>query len=162
MTNECQLWAAQCVRNYSLAGPVLEIGSFDVCGNPRHHFANRERFPSYLGIDIRPGPGVDLIMSGNALDLPDESIGVVVNMESLEHDFYFWRTFDEMYRVTRRGGHVLITTRSWNGFGPHDYPSDYWRFMEDGIIRLFTNAGFRCLETAYGERSSAVYGLAVK
>lgn len=162
MTNECQEWAAQCVRKYPLAGDVLEIGSFDVCGNPRHHFADRNRFPSYIGIDMRSGPMVDLVMNANELNFADERFGVVVNMEALEHDFYFWKTFREMHRVAKPGAFVIITTRSWNAFGPHDYPSDYWRFMDNGLRRLFEDAGFACLETSYGENSAAVFGLGAK
>jgi len=162
MTPACQQWAEHCVRNYPLAGDVLEIGSFDVCGNPRHHFADRNRFPSYLGIDMRAGPCVDSVMNANELTFADSSFGVVVNMEALEHDFYFWKTFAEMRRVVRVGGHVIVTTRSWNGFGPHDYPSDYWRFMDDGLVRLFRENGFDCLESSYAENSSGIFAIASK
>jgi SAM-dependent methyltransferase len=101
-------------------------------------------------------------MNSNKLDFPDGSFGLIVNMEALEHDFYFWKTFAEMSRVARPGAHVIITTRSWNAFGPHDYPSDYWRFMDNGLNRLFEDSGFHCLETAYGENSAAVFGIGVK
>lgn len=154
MTPSCQNWIAYCVQKYSCAGKVLEVGSFDVCGNPRHHFADRNRFESYIGIDMRPGPCVDAVMNTQALEFADESFGTVVDAERLEHDNRFWVSIKEQYRVLKPGGHIIITTRSWGGFGPHDYPSDYWRFMDKGLCDLLEYAGFTCLETQYGEKGA--------
>src|SRR5262249_28602937 len=57
---------------FSLPEPVLEIGSFQVAGQEaigdlRPLFAGRE----FLGIDARPGPGVDQVADVQALPFPD-------------------------------------------------------------------------------------------
>jgi len=53
---------------WPVRGKVLEVGSYDVNGSVRPLFKNRQRFPSYTGIDMREGPGVDMV--GVASDLP--------------------------------------------------------------------------------------------
>lgn len=151
MTDACQEWIGHCADNYPCSGPVLEVGSFDVNGNPRDHFKDRDRFPEYIGIDMRKGPCVDKVMNVGAMDFPDNSFGVIVDAERLEHDKRFWLSICEEFRVCKPGGYIIITTRSWGGFPPHDYPSDYWRFMDNGIRDLLEYAGFQCVATAYGE-----------
>lgn len=162
MTKSCQEWIAKCVKSYPCKGPVLEVGSFDVNGNPRHHFADKDRFPFYLGIDMRPGRCVDSVMNVQDLGFPDDHFGVIVDAERLEHDDRFWISVREQFRVLKPEGHIIVTTRSWNGFPPHDYPSDYWRFMDNGLRDLLEYAGFECLATAYGEGSQAVFAIARK
>ena len=153
MTETCLEWIEHCVKNYAVSGKVLEVGSMDVNGNPRHLFTDSSRFDDYIGIDMREGRCVDLVMNSQELGFPDESFGVVVDSERMEHDNRFWVTIKEQFRVLKSGGHLIITTRSWGGFPPHNFPSDYWRFMDSGIRDLLEYAGFTCLATAYGEKS---------
>ncbi len=152
MTHACQEWIQNCVRQFPCRGSVLEVGSFDVNGNPRHHFKDTTRFPSYTGIDMREGPCVDRVMNVQFMsDFADDSFGVIVDAERMEHDNRFWLSIKEEYRVLKPGGHIIITTRSWGGMPPHDYPSDYWRFLDNGLKDLLEYAGFECLSTGYGE-----------
>lgn len=166
MTPQCQEWVAYCVQKYPVKGDVLECGSFDVNGSARIHFTDKGRFPSYLGIDMREGPGVDRVMNSQNMDFPDNSFDVIVDTERMEHDNRFWVTTKEQCRVARPGAHIIITTRSWGAFPPHDYPSDYWRFMDNGVRDVLEYGGFKCLATAYGERCAvgdrAVFALGVK
>jgi GT2 family glycosyltransferase len=166
VTDQCQEWIGHCAENFPVSGPVLEVGSFDVNGNPRHHFSDRKRFPEYTGIDMREGPQVDAVMNVQNLGFEDNRFGVIVDAERLEHDARFWLSIKEEFRVCKPGGHIIITTRSWGGFGPHDFPSDYWRFMDNGLRDLLEYAGFQCLATAYGERwaagDAAVFAIGTK
>lgn len=155
MTDACMKWIEYCVKKYPCAGRVLETGSYNVNGSARLHFEDRQRFPEYVGIDMREGPGVDIVMNSQDLKFPDESFDVIVDTERMEHDNRFWVTVKEQFRVCRPGGHIFITTRSWGGFPPHDYPSDYWRFMDNGLRDLLEYGGFKCLATAYGEKWAA-------
>lgn len=162
MTDDCQEWIEHCVHKYPCSGKVLETGSYNVNGTPRHHFTDAERFPSYVGIDMREGPCVDIVMNTQNLEFEDGTFGVIVDAERMEHDNRFWETIKEQFRVLKPGGHIIITTRSWAGFPPHDYPSDFWRFMDNGIKDLLEYAGFTCLAVAYGEGGRAVFGMGVK
>lgn len=113
-----------------LSGSTLEVGSLDVNGSVRSLFGD-----PYVGVDMRPGPGVDVVATADALPFDDASFDVVVSTEMLEHDPSPWLSLAEMGRVLRPGGHLLLTTRG-NGFGEHHEPSDFWRFMPASRDRL--------------------------
>lgn len=134
-------WLASTVTTHDLAHrSTLEVGSFDVNGSPRRLFSG-----PYVGVDMRPGPGVDEVAS--AADLPFEAntFDVVVCAEMLEHDSAPWLSLPEMARVLRDGGWLLLTCRGI-GFPLHDFPNDYWRFTCDGVARLVDHAGLTCVD----------------
>lgn len=63
--------------------------------------------------------------------IPDKSIGLVLNCESLEHIQHPQKAIDEIYRVLRPDGLLILTTVMH--FKIHRAPKDYWRFTPDGI-----------------------------
>jgi len=68
--------------------------------------------------------------------IPDESIGLVLNCESLEHLPYPQKAIDEIHRVLRPNGLLILTTVMH--FKIHRAPKDYWRFTPDGIELLLS------------------------
>lgn len=136
-------WVAEQVARYDLAeGSTLEVGSLDVNGSARRFFTG-----PYVGVDMREGPGVDVVASAAAMPFPDRSFDTIVCTEMLEHDPAWWWSLQEMARVLRRGGHLILTTRG-NGFGQHMEPSDYWRFMPESRAILLSLAGCDAVEMA--------------
>lgn len=87
-------------------GKVLEIGSYDVNGSVRNLFVGCS---DYVGVDLSPGPGVDMVSFGHELTLPDRSFDVCVSAECFEHDPHWAQTFTSMVRLTRPGGIVAFT-----------------------------------------------------
>jgi SAM-dependent methyltransferase len=119
-------------ETFDLPEPILEIGSFQVSG--QEQIADlRGLFPSkeYLGMDIRPGPGVDLVGDVEALPNADQSVGTVIAMNTFEHVPRFWRGFEEIRRVLRPHGALLVACPFY--FHIHSYPSDYWRFTPEAL-----------------------------
>ena len=118
---------------------VLEVGSFDVNGSPRWIIELLEP-ESYIGVDIRPGPKVDLTCDAGALvaAFGAESFGVVVSTEMLEHAEDWRGAVSNMKRVLAPGGLLLLTTRS-PGFPLHDYPGDHWRFTKQDALEIFAD-----------------------
>jgi hypothetical protein len=55
-------------------------------------------------------------------------------MESLEHIAYPQRSIDELYRVLKPSGFLILTTVMH--FKIHRAPKDYWRFTPDGLELL--------------------------
>src|ERR1700741_1662508 len=116
-------WLGEMVTNYGLAEKdTLEVGSLNVNGSPRSLFSGK-----YYGVDMRPGPDVDVVV--NAHDLwrvfPDQHFDVVVSAEMLEHDDAPWKSISEMRRVVREGGFLLLTCRGYDErgcFPLHSYP----------------------------------------
>jgi SAM-dependent methyltransferase len=120
---------------FDLPGPVLEIGSYQVPG--QEDLAElRPLFPgrSYLGLDRRPGPGVDLVADGEELPLATGSIGTLLALSTLEHVPHFWRAVDEFHRVLRPDG-VLVLACPFH-FHIHSHPDDYWRFTPSALRLL--------------------------
>src|SRR5262249_44447048 len=116
-------------------GPILEVGSYQVPG--QEEIANlRPLFPDrpYTGLDLRAGPGVDLVADVEQLPQPAGSFGTVIAMNTFEHVARFWRGFDEVYRVLRPDGALLISCPFY--FHIHDFPSDYWRFTPESFELL--------------------------
>src|SRR5262249_2346821 len=88
----------------------------------------------YIGVDVRPGAGVDLVADVEALPQPDASVGTVIAMSTLEHVPHFWRGIDEMTRVLRSDGGLLLSVPFY--FHIHNHPSDYWRFTPEALDLL--------------------------
>jgi SAM-dependent methyltransferase len=122
-------------ETFTLPGPILEVGSYQVHG--QEEVADlRTLFPGrlYLGMDVRPGCGVDLLGSIEALPCADASVGTILAVSTLEHVPRFWRAFDEMHRVLRPDGALLLACPFY--FHLHAHPSDYWRFTPEALALL--------------------------
>jgi SAM-dependent methyltransferase len=122
-------------ETFALPGPVLEVGSFQVpgqeaIGNLRPHFAGR----TYLGMDMRPGPGVDLVGDVENIPRARASVGTVVALSTFEHVPHFWKGFEEVHRVLRPDGALVVACPFY--FHIHSYPSDYWRFTPEALKLL--------------------------
>lgn len=84
---------------------VLEVGSLNINGTVRDFFSNC----SYTGVDVAPGNDVDIVAQGQDLTFPDSSFDVTVSAECFEHNPHWKETFDNMVRMTRKGGLVAFT-----------------------------------------------------
>jgi SAM-dependent methyltransferase len=125
-------------ETFALPGPILEVGSCQVAG--QEGFADlRGLFPGrpYVGLDRRPGPGVDLVADVEALPQPDASVGTILAVSTLEHVGRFWRAFDEIYRVLRPDGALLVACPFY--FHIHGHPDDYWRFTPSALELLLAD-----------------------
>jgi SAM-dependent methyltransferase len=122
-------------ETFDLPGPVLEVGSFQVAGQERL-IDLRRYFPdeTYVGLDMRPGPGVDRVGSVEELPFSDRSFGTVIAMSTFEHVRRFWRGFAEVRRVLKHDGVFLVSCPFH--FHIHAYPNDYWRFTPEAFKLL--------------------------
>lgn len=95
-------------------------------------------FPNRVGIDIESGEGVDFVADAHNLSrFRDGEFERVLCTEVLEHLSNPQKAVDEMYRVLRPGGKVILTTRFI--FPLHNIPGDYFRFTRYGLKHLFRN-----------------------
>lgn len=96
---------------------ILEVGSFNVNGTFREHFAGE-----YTGIDISDGMGVDIISLGHEYDVPDWTYDVVFSTNSLEHDIYWRKTLINMIRVLKPDGlFFIICSGKWAEHGTKEH-----------------------------------------
>ena len=112
-------------------------------------------FPRRVALDIVPGRGVQVIGDAQALGIGGATVDAVLCTEVLEHLPEPQRAIDEMYRVLRPGGVLILTTRFL--FPIHDAPHDYFRYTKYGLRHLLRR--FEIVELA--EETTAVGTLAV-
>src|SRR5438132_9293502 len=127
----CRLTA----ETFDCPGPVYEFGSYQVEGQVEYADL-RPLFhgKSYVGCDMRPGPGVDRVEDVSAISLPDGVAGTVLCIETFEHVFEVRRAFDEVFRVLQPGGLFVLTSPL--NFRIHGYPDDYWRMTPNCLRRM--------------------------
>jgi SAM-dependent methyltransferase len=111
---------------------ILEIGAQIVNGSLR---TSALPTTEYVGIDIEEGDGVDIVSApGAEWPVDDARFDLVMATSVFEHDTAFWRTFVQMCRKAKPGGHIYISAPS-NG-KVHRYPQDFWRFYPDAGLAL--------------------------
>lgn len=107
-------WISLQVKQLPHRKSILEIGSRDVNGSIRSLFQHADR---YLGIDIRPGEGVDVVADA-AIFQSDERFDTCVCMEVLEHTDKQREICRTAYRHLLKGG-ILLVTAAGIGREPH-------------------------------------------
>jgi SAM-dependent methyltransferase len=86
----------------------------------------------------------DVIADLHELPVDDGSFDAVVCTEVLEHVAEPARVLDELARVLRPGGSVLITVPFVGGL--HEEPHDHYRYTSHGLRGLLGRAGFTDVE----------------
>jgi SAM-dependent methyltransferase len=124
---------------------VLEAGSCDVNGSVRPH-AESLGPASYTGVDISPGPRVDLVMDAAAIPerLGRDCADVVISTEMLEHAGDWQAVVRGLIAAVAPGGLLVLTTRS-AGFPYHPYPEDHWRYSVEAMGEIVKAAGLDIL-----------------
>ena len=126
------------------SGPFLEVGAHDY-GTTQDL---RKLFPgeTYVGIDMRAGPGVDLVLDMTAPFTEVERLlggrrfGTIFCLSVLEHCEQPFAMAQNMTKLLQRGGKVCLSVPfAWKF---HGYPSDYWRFTHEGVKKLFPRLAF--------------------
>lgn len=117
---------------------VIEVGSKDY-GNTasfREHYRKAE----YVGVDIEPGLGVDVVqdlVQGTGGLAPAD---VVICCSVLEHTPKPWLMAENITRLVMPGGWLYISVPWVQRY--HKYPDDYFRFSPAGIQALFPDFSF--------------------
>ncbi|OGS01195.1 MAG: hypothetical protein A2V88_08930 [Elusimicrobia bacterium RBG_16_66_12] len=140
MRPEVMAWVRAAVKRYQPEPPVLEVGAYNENGTARSLFPQE----GYLGIDIRPGPGVDLVLDILDGDGRLSGYNTVYACETLEHVLEPWRALEVMFAALRPGGLCLISLCF--AFPIHAAPLDFWRVTPYGLHYLFHRAGFAEIE----------------
>lgn len=128
-------------RENLLDAKTLDVGSLDINGSLRPIFKD------YTGMDMREGKNVDVVANGHEIPFGENTFDCVVCAETLEHDDFPQKTIDEIHRVIKPGGWLILAAPGPR-FPIHNYPSDYWRFTAEAFKVLMRN--FRNVE-AHGD-----------
>lgn len=114
--------APSCIPPEAMRARVLDIG----CG--------ARKLPGSTGVDVVPGPGVDLVadLSHGTWPVQEGSVDVVVATHILEH-IPLMSTMAEIHRILRPGGYAWIRV-------PHASYRDFWK--DPTHLRPFTLGTF--------------------
>lgn len=148
---------------------VLDVGSLDINGNNRYLFTNY----TYTGIDIGPGPNVDIVSLGHEYK-SEELYDVVISSECFEHDRYYPKTIENCVKLTKPGGLFTFTCASIGRpehgtlrTSPSDAPllseidlewANYYKNLSQDDIREVLNVD-DIFETYYFEYSTVCFDL---
>lgn len=123
-----------------MRGRLLDFG----CGSkPYKPLFNVDE---YIGTDIEvsghdhTNEDIDVYYDGKTLPFAAESFDGIFSSEVFEHLFNLPDILDELNRVLKPGGHMLITLPFvWD---EHEIPYDYARYTSFGITHLLGEHGF--------------------
>jgi SAM-dependent methyltransferase len=133
-------------------GVVLDIG----CGAKPYASLFRE---PYIGLDLSTRHGSpDAIATAEDLPVRSGSVATVLSTQQLEHVMEPRRVLGEACRVLYDDGVLLLSTHGvWVH---HPDPHDYWRWTEEGLVKLIEGEGFQVTYVRrQGELVGAVAGL---
>ena len=131
-------------REIPFPEPIVELGSYGVDGQEdlsdlRGFFPGK----TYIGCDLRPGPGVDRVEDIEALTFEADSVGSLISVDALEHVKRPWKAAAEAHRVLASGGTGVFLTCL--NFKIHHHPDDYWRFTPSAMDFLFADFPYRLI-----------------
>lgn len=147
-----------------LRPPIVEFGSCrgepgwwqDFRGLvPAERVSRCSTAPWWVGIDIRPGPGVDLVVSDHDIETASLALGgpykTALCCEVLEHARSPKKLLEAVRCVLEPDSWLLVTVPF--AFPIHGEPGpsgyvDRWRFTPLGLTELLRDAGFVDIETA--------------
>jgi SAM-dependent methyltransferase len=116
------------------SGRVIDIG----CGGkPYEKWLPETGVAEYTGVDRNPGPRVDIVV-GRTGPWPIEtaSYDTVICTQVLEHVQDLSGTLDEIDRILKPGGKIVITLPFL--YNAHGVPEDYQRLSVDGMRNNFS------------------------
>lgn len=130
-------------------GIVLEIGSRARSGISRREVVGHHE---YVGLDILPGPNVDLVGDAHELSriFPGKKFVAAFSFSVFEHLVMPWKVAIELNSVLDDNG--LVFTQTHQTWPMHEEPWDFWRFSQHAWRALFNSAtGYEIVETSAGD-----------
>jgi SAM-dependent methyltransferase len=93
----------------------------------------------YVGLDVEPGPHVDVVSPAETLPFEDERFHAVLSTQTLEHVADPARVVREAHRVMKPGGVLVLSTHGTAAY--HPCPTDLWRWTQEGLEKLIRDNG---------------------
>ncbi len=94
----------------------------------------------YVGSDVsRTTAQVDVVGGAGAIPFKSGCADALLCSQVLEHVPEPGTTLREIARVLKPGGRVLLSTHGTFIYHPH--PTDFWRWTQDGLRKLFDESG---------------------
>jgi SAM-dependent methyltransferase len=114
---------------------ILDLG----CGEKPYQPFFNGKYSSYIGVDITSYSWADVLASSGNLPFKNGSFDLCLCTQVYEHLPRPRQTTREVCRVLKKKGILLLSTHA--AFPVHDYPSDYWRWTDQGL-KMMLNESF--------------------
>lgn len=137
----CDIWnfSVDCFYQAGKLNKILEVGpSLEDFSFSKMLEDNSDSEIETIGID--PSNRHLFTYFGSAENMPQvksDSYDLVVCTEVLEHVKKPWMAADEIYRITKNNGYILLTAPCHFKF--HGCPDDFWRFINPESFLLLFN-----------------------
>jgi len=135
-----------CIKKIIDGLPSLENGVFlDLgCGGRPYHKYYEGMYPTVIEADYEKRSNeINLILDAQKIPLKDSTVDVILFSEVIEHLPDHRLAMDEITRVLKDGGFLIITWPFM--FSMHELPWDYYRITEYGMKKLSDDAGLHLL-----------------
>jgi SAM-dependent methyltransferase len=109
---------------------ILDVG----CHNKPYYPFFEGVAKSYIGLDVYPGEKVDIISKAEKIPFKENTFDVVVCFQVLEHIEDPQKAINEMHRVLKKGGILMLSTHG--NMHNHGIPNDYWRWTRYGLQKI--------------------------
>ena len=129
---------------HHVRGDLLDVG----CG--QKPYRTLMNVTTYVGMELgetagpSASPAVDVYYDGRKIPFPDGHFDSVFSAEVFEHIFNLEEILDEVRRVLKIDGTMLITVPFARR--EHDVPFDFARYTSFGIKHLLEKHGFEVVE----------------
>jgi len=122
----------QKIRMGGLHGCILDLGCRE---KPYADWLEPGRVGTYIGADVIPGAGVDVLIDPMGhWPFADESFDAIVCTQVLEHVGNRDTVVDEMSRILKSAGTILVTVPFL--YPAHGLPHDHVRFTSQGLTAV--------------------------
>ncbi len=118
-----------------ICGKTLDIGAGEF-----NRYGRMFTTTSYTKMDVHAGPNVDIVGSIEKIPFEAETFDSIVCTQVFEHLPHPEKSAAEVFRVLKKGGHLVMTVPQMNEL--HEEPYDFFRYTKFGLQTLFTEAGF--------------------
>jgi SAM-dependent methyltransferase len=131
------------------SGRLLDVG----CGNKPYEHLFRPFISEYIGVEheatfgetsASQAGGPDVFYDGLNLPFEDAGFDTVLNVQVLEHTPEPQRLLEEMSRVLRPGGLMILNAPF--SFRLHEEPHDYFRYTPHGLRAMCERAGLEVID----------------
>lgn len=125
-------------------GILLDIG----CGEKPYESMTQGLVTIHIGLD-HPGSlhnkqNTDIFATAYETGVAAKSIDTVLCTVVLEHLEYPQEALNEIYRIMKPGGYLIISTPLF--WHLHEEPRDFFRYTKYGLAHLLSSAGFELIE----------------
>ena len=151
------------IKSFNLPEPIVEFGGRIVVEDQKR-FCLRPLFSGkdFKSTDLVKEAGIDEIADiSNLENFENESVGTAICLETLEHCKEPFAGIEELHRVLKPNGVLLVSTPF--DLGTHNYPDDYFRFTVSGLNQLLKSFGHKFVFSVGQKKNpKTVFGIAKK